>query len=60
MICLDFLSFLKNQNLFIVEIYKSIVAIGKHAIFSWIPIHIDIHGNAVIDQEAKDTLDDPI
>jgi len=69
MICLDFLSCLltiesfKNQTAFIVkivEIYKSLVAIDKHVIFSWIPIPIGIHGNTVVDQEAKDTLDDPI
>ena len=44
----------------IVEIYKSLVAIGKHVIFTWIPSHIGIHGNTVFDQEAKNTLDDPV
>jgi hypothetical protein len=48
MICSDSLSCLlaiescKTQNPFIlkiVEIYKSLVAIGKHAIFIWIPSH---------------------
>jgi hypothetical protein len=42
----------------IVEIYKSLVAISKHVIFTWIPSHI--HGNTVVDQEAKNTLDDPV
>jgi len=35
------------------KIYKSLV-IGKHVIFTWIPSHIGIHGNTVVDQEAKD------
>jgi ribonuclease HI len=43
----------------IVEIYKSLVAIGKHVIFTWIPSHIGIHGNTVVDREAKNALDDP-
>jgi hypothetical protein len=69
MICSDSLSFLlaiescKTPNPFIlkiVEYYKSIVAIGKHVIFKWVPSHIGIHGNAIIDQEAKDTLNDSI
>jgi len=69
MICSDSLSCLlaiescKTQNLFvlkIVEIYKSLVSIGKHVIFTWIPSHLGIHGNTVGDQEAKDPLDDPI
>jgi ribonuclease HI len=49
----------KTQNPFIlkiVEIYKSLVAIGKHVIFTWIPSHIGIHGNTVVDQEAKNAL----
>jgi ribonuclease HI len=57
MICSDSLSCLlaiescKTQNTFIlkiVEIYKSLVAIGKHVIFTWIPSHIGIHGNTVV------------
>jgi len=49
MICSDALSCLlaiescKTQNPFIlkiVEIYKSLVAIGKHVIFTWIPSHM--------------------
>jgi ribonuclease HI len=39
---------------------KSLVAIGKHVIFTWIPSHIGIHGNTVVDQEAKNALDDPV
>ena len=53
----------KIQNPFIlkiVEMYKSLVAIGKHVIFTWIPSHIGIHGNTVIDREAKNALDDPV
>jgi hypothetical protein len=55
MICSDSLSCLlaiescKTQNPFIlkiVEIYKSLVAIGKHVIFTWIPSHIGIHAAA--------------
>jgi len=49
------LSFLK-----IVEIYKSLVVIGKHIIFTWIPSSIGIHGNTVVDKEAGDALDNPI
>jgi hypothetical protein len=69
MICSDSLSCLlaiescKTQNPFIlkiVEIYKSLVAIGKHVIFTWIPSHIGIHGNTVVDQEAKSALDDHV
>ena len=69
MICSDSLSCLlaiescKTQNPFIlkiVEIYKSLVAIGKHVIFTWIPSHIGIHGNTVVDREAKNALDDPV
>jgi hypothetical protein len=53
----------KTQNTFIlkfVEIYKSLVAIGKHVIFTWIPIHIGIHGNTGVQREAKNALDDPV
>jgi hypothetical protein len=69
MICSDFLSCLfaiescKTQNTFIfkiVEIYKNLVAIGKHVIFTWIPSHIGIHGNTVVDREAKNAMDDPV
>ena len=69
MICSDSLSCLlaiescKTQNPFIlkiVEIYKSLFAIGKHVIFTWIPRHIGIHGNTVVDREAKNALDDPV
>ena len=68
MICSDSLSCLlaiescKIQNPFIlkiVEIYKkkSLVAI---VIFTSIPIRIGIQGNIVVDQEAKNALDDPV
>jgi hypothetical protein len=69
MICSDSLSCLfaiescKTQNTFIlknVEIYKSLVAIGKHVIFTWIPSYIGIHGNTVVDREAKNALNDPL
>ena len=69
MICSDSLSCLlaiescKTQIPFIlkiVEIYKSIVAIDKHVIVTWIPSHIGIHGNTVVDREAKNALDDPV
>jgi hypothetical protein len=69
MICSDSLSCLlaiescKTQNPFIlkiVEIYKSLLVIGKHVIFTWIPSHIGIHGNTFVDQEAKNALDDPV
>ena len=52
----------KTENSFIlkiIEIWKSFVAFGKHVIFTWID-HICIHGNTVVDQEAKDALDDHI
>ena len=61
--CLLAIESCKIQNPFIlniVEIYKSLVAIGKHVIFTWIPSHIGIHGNTVVDQEAKNALDDPV
>jgi hypothetical protein len=54
--CLLTIESCKIQNPFIldiVEIYKSLVAIGKHVIFTWIPSHIGI-------QEAKKALDDPV
>jgi hypothetical protein len=69
MICSDSLSCLlaiescKTQNPFIlkiVEIYKSLLAIGKHVIFTWIPSRIGIHVNTVVDLEAKNALDDPV
>ena len=34
--------------------------IDKHVIFTWIPSHIGIHGNTVIDREANNALDDPV
>jgi hypothetical protein len=37
-----------------------LVAIGKHVIFTWIPSHIGIHGNTVVDREAKNAMDDPV
>ena len=46
---------LKPFILKIVEIYKSLVPIGKHAMFIWIPGHIGIHGNTVVDQEDRET-----
>jgi hypothetical protein len=61
--CLLAIESCKTQNPFnlkIVEIYKSLVAIGKHVIFTWIPSHIGIHGNTVLDKEAKNALDDPV
>ena len=69
MICSDSLSCLlaiescKTQNPFILkiaEIYKSLFVIGKHVIFPWIHSQIGIHGNTVVDWEAKDALDNPI
>jgi ribonuclease HI len=35
-----------------------LVAIGNHVIFTWILRHIGIHGNTVVDKEAKDALND--
>ena len=61
--CLLAIESCKIQNPFIlklVEIDKSLVAFGKHVIFTWITSHIGIHGNTVVDQEAKDALDQPI
>jgi ribonuclease HI len=61
--CLLAIESCKTQNPFIleiVEIYKSLVAIGKHVMFTWIPSHIGIHGNTVVDWEAKNALDDPV
>ena len=60
MICSDSLSYLlaiencKTQNPFIspkklVEIYKSLVTIGKCVIFTCIPSHIGIHENTIVD-----------
>ena len=43
----------------IAKIYKNLVDIGKHVICTWIPSHKGIHGNTVVDQEAKDALDNP-
>lgn len=69
MICSDSLSCLlaiescKTKHpviLKIVEIYKSLVAIGKEVIYVWIPSHVGIYGNTVVDQEAKDALDGEI
>ena len=39
---------------------KTLVAICKHVIFTWIPSHIVIHGNTVVAREAKNALDDPV
>ena len=39
---------------------KSLDAIGKHIIFTWIPSYIGIHENTVVDREAKNALDDPV
>ena len=53
----------KTQNPFtlnIVEIYKSLVNIVKHVIFTWIPNHIGIRGKTFVDEEANDALDNPI
>ena len=33
--------------------FESLVAIGKHIIFTWISSHIGIHVKTVVDQEAK-------
>jgi kelch-like protein 2/3 len=53
MICFRF-SFLPVVKL------KTLVAICKHVIFTWIPSHIGIHGNTVVAREAKNALDDPV
>jgi hypothetical protein len=37
---------------------KSLVAIGNQVISTWILRHIGIHGNTVVDKEAKDALND--
>ena len=61
--CLLAIESCKTQNTFIskiVEIYTSIVAIDKHVICTWIPTHIGIYGNTVVDQEANNALDDPV
>ena len=61
--CLLAIESCKTPNpfiLIIVELYKSLVTIDQHVIFTWIPSHIGINGNTVVDQEAKDALDDPI
>jgi len=61
--CLLAIKSCKTQNPFILKIfetYKSFVAIGKHVIFTWIPSHIGIHGNTLVDQEAKNALDNPV
>jgi hypothetical protein len=55
--CLLAIESCKTHNPFIlkiVEIYKRLVDIGKHVIFTWIPSHISIHENTVVDQEDKD------
>jgi hypothetical protein len=44
----------------LLKFYESLVAIGKHVIFKWIPSHIGIHGNTVVDRKAKNALDDPV
>ena len=62
--CLLAIESCKTQNPFILKIVeidkKNLVAVGKHVIFTWIPRHIGIHENTVVDQEAKDALDDHI
>jgi hypothetical protein len=68
MICSDSLSCLaivscKTQNPFIsniTELDKSLVAVDKHVLSTWISSHICMHGNAVVDEEAKGALDNPI
>ena len=50
----------KTFILKIVDIYKSLVAIGKHVILKWILSHMGIHWNTFIDQEANNALDDPV
>jgi ribonuclease HI len=42
------------------KIDKSLVAIDRHVIFTWIPSHIGIYENTIVDQEAKDALDNPL
>ena len=67
-ICSDSLSCLlaiqhsKFKNPFIlkiIELYKALTTIGKEIIFLWVPSHVGIHGNTVVDQLAKDALADP-
>jgi hypothetical protein len=36
--------------------HKSLVDIGRHIIFTWIPCHIGINWNAVVDQEATEQV----
>ena len=46
-----------NPNILkIIQIYKALVALGKEVVFFWIPSHVGIHGNTVVDQEAKNAL----
>jgi hypothetical protein len=67
-ICSDFLPCLaiescKTQNPFILkiaEIDKSLVAVGKHVLFTWMYSHLGMHGNTVVDEEAKGAFDNPI
>jgi hypothetical protein len=54
--CLFAIESCKTQNTFIlkiVEIYKNLVAIGKHVIFTWIPSDIGIDGNTVVDRDRR-------
>jgi hypothetical protein len=32
----------------------------RTVIFTWIPCHVGIHRNTVVDKEAKNALDDPV
>jgi ribonuclease HI len=42
------------------HLVKTTCSFLKHVIFTWIPSHIGIHENTVVDQEAKNALDDPV
>ena len=39
---------------------KTLAAVGKHVLFTRISSHIVMHGNAVVDEEAKGALNNPM
>ena len=69
LVCSDSLSCLlaiennKVKNPFIlkiIQIYRSLTTLGKVVVFFWIPSHVGIHGNTVVDREARKALNNDI
>ena len=52
---------IKNRLVYqILYIIKILNTLGKEIVFLWVPSHVGIHGNSVVDRIAKEALNEPL